>query len=62
MEIKTQPRHGSDVLDRKSVTRQLSLMIELRKQGVNKLDQVREAHMEADGSVSVIRTDQAGDN
>jgi uncharacterized membrane protein YcaP (DUF421 family) len=32
------------------------LMVELRKQGVNDLKQVREAHMEADGSISVIRS------
>lgn len=37
------------------------LMVELRKQGVNSLEQVSEAYMEADGTVSVIRIESGGD-
>jgi uncharacterized membrane protein YcaP (DUF421 family) len=43
---------------RQELITEKELRLQLRKQGIEKLDEVKKAYMEADGSISIITYDQ----
>jgi uncharacterized membrane protein YcaP (DUF421 family) len=43
---------------RRELITEKELRLQLRKQGIERLDEVKKAYMEADGSISVITFDQ----